>query len=120
MDRSEIKKAYKLAGPQMGVYKITNTTTESIFLGRSGNLNAIMNRHRFELNTGTHSINELQEEWKKTGEKNIKFEIVDKLEPKDDPLYDYSEDLQELENLWIEKLRNDSVKVVRLKNTKIA
>lgn len=120
MDRSEIKKAYKLSGPPMGVYKITNIITGSIFVGRSRNLNAIMNRHRFELSTNTHAIGELQEEWKKSGEEKIKFEIIDKLELKDDPAYNYSDDLQELENLWIEKLQNDGINVIRLKNTKIA
>lgn len=120
MDRSEIKKSYKITGAPMGVYKITNPSSGNIFLGSAKNLTAIMNRHRFELEMNSHNIPELQQAWKKSGGNEIKFEIIDTLEPKEDPGYDYSEDLQELENLWIQKFMDESLKIIRLKNTRLA
>lgn len=117
MDRTEIKRTYKETGPPMGIYKITNRITDHVFLGRAKNLNAIINRHRFELEMKNHKIPELQEAWNRSGEQDIVFEIIDKLDPKTELGYDYSEDLLELEKLWIEKLTSEGMGIFRLKNT---
>jgi biotin operon repressor len=118
MDKSAIKKEYKLKGPQMGVYTILNPDTGNLFIGSARNVDAIINRHKFELSTRTHSIPELQESWNKFGEKNLKFEITDILKPKEEG-YDYREDLKELENLWFEKMSNERDGVIRMKYTGI-
>ena len=39
------------------------------------------------------------------GKENFLFEVLDNLEPKEDPSYNYTEDLQTLEDMWIEKLQ---------------
>jgi len=117
--KTELKKAYKLSPPPMGVYQVKNFETGSIFIGSAKNNNGMINRHTFELSTHNHHIRELQETWDKTKDKNIKFEILDELEPKDDPTYNYSEDLTELETLWIEKLQKEGLEVVRLWRTRV-
>jgi biotin operon repressor len=120
MDRSVIKRTYKQTGTAMGVYSLLNSVTGDFYIGSSKNLNGMMNRHRFELSTKIHTIKEIQDTWNDFGEQKLRFEIVDKLEPKDDPAMNYSEELQELENLWIDKLRKEGKKIIRLKTTRVA
>ena len=64
-----------------------------------------MNSSKFQLNHGSHFNAELQKEFKEFGESNFQFEIIDKLEPKEDSAYNYTDDLKALEFLWIEKLQ---------------
>lgn len=89
----------------MGVYKITNLASGRIFVESSKNLNAIFNRNLFQLRGGLHMNEELQKDFKQTGENNFAFEIVDRLEPKEGQGYDYSKDLLALEEIWLEKLQ---------------
>jgi DNA-binding HxlR family transcriptional regulator len=117
MDKTELKKEYKLKGTPMGVYTILNPDTGSLFIGSAKNVNAIMNRHKFELSTRMHKIEELQVSWNKYKDAKLKFEVVDILKPKDEPGYDYKEDLKELEKLWVEKLQSEGKRIIVMKNT---
>lgn len=105
IDKSAIKKAYKAARQPMGVYRITNTTNGKIFIGVSANIPARINRHKFELTCGSEGIKELQEDYNTFGPQTILFDTVDLLEPKEDPAYDYKDDLLLLAEMWIEKLQ---------------
>lgn len=105
MDKSEIKKQYKSAPPVMGIYRITNLVNKKIFIGSSRNLPGRINRHKFELKFGSEQITGLLDDYKKFGEENFSFEIIDKLEPKEESGYDPRGDLAELEHLWIEQLQ---------------
>ncbi len=104
MDKSELKRHYKDNPPDMGVYQIKNLANNKILIGSHKNLLSRINRHKFELKFGSEGNKGLLEDYKKYGENNFSFEIIDVLKPKDDPDYDYTEDLQVLEELWKEKL----------------
>jgi DNA-binding HxlR family transcriptional regulator len=119
MNKSELKKEYKLKGSPMGVYTIFNPDTGSLFIGSARNVDAIINRHKFELSTHMHRIGELKVSWDRWKDARLEFQIIDHLKAKEEPGYDYREDLEELENLWYEKLKNEGKKVVRMKNTGI-
>lgn len=89
--------------PRMGVYRITHTPSGRTLLGWSMNLNAILNRTRFELQHGSHQNRALLADWKADGADAFTFEILDELKldrPTDRPL----DDLKELLTLWQEKL----------------
>jgi hypothetical protein len=104
--RKEIIKNYKQTPVPMGIYQVKNLTNGKILIGSTKNLKARKNREWMEFETNRHPVKELQEVWNKLGEKGISFEIVDTLEPKkDDPLYNYTKELQVLEELWLEKLQ---------------
>jgi hypothetical protein len=47
----------------------------------------------------------LQSEWKEFGSDAFEFKELEILEPGDDPAYNPAEDLQVLEDLWVEKLK---------------
>lgn len=105
IDKKELKKQYKQTLPPMGIYQIKNLINGKIFIGSSKNLHGKSNSYKFQLNSGLHINRDLQEDYIKYGEQNFTFEILDTLEPKDDPAYKYDEDLKTLEDLWLEKLQ---------------
>ncbi len=104
IDKKAIKKKYKETVQPMGIYRIKNNVNEKIFIGVSKNLNGKINSCRFQLKNGSYIITELQADYNKYGEENFSFDVIDRLEPKEDLTYDYTEDLAVLEEMWLEKL----------------
>ena len=110
INKRELKKNYKHTLQPMGIYIVTNLVNNKILIGRSSNLPGRINRFKFGLKYGTESNRELLEDYKKYGEENFSFGILDELKPKDDPSFDYAEELKVLEGMWIEKLQPFSEK----------
>ncbi|NET32215.1 MAG: GIY-YIG nuclease family protein [Cyanothece sp. SIO1E1] len=102
-DRKALKAAYKEMKFKMGAFQIRNLSNGKLFVGSSANLDAIWNRHRFQLNMGSHRNTELQKEWNTFKEENFVFEILEELPHRDDTS-DYSEELSLLETFYLEKL----------------
>ena len=105
LDRKELIRTYKETPRPAGVYRVRNTVSGRSLVGASLNLPGMLNRHRFQLEHGSHPNRELQEHWKKLGPDAFSFEILDLLEPSSDADYDPSADLLVLEQMWLEKLR---------------
>jgi hypothetical protein len=63
-----------------------------------------LNRHRFQLKAGSHPDARLQADWNELGEEGFELAVLDRLEPRDEPDYDPSKDLEVLKELWLEKL----------------
>ena len=105
IDKKELKKQYKQTLPPMGVYRIENLVNGKILIGSSKNLTGKVNSYKFQLKQGTHMNRELQRDYIQFGEENFSFAVLDYLEPKDGPDYDYANDLATLEEMWLEKLR---------------
>lgn len=105
LDKKEIKRQYKQTIQPMGIYQIKNLANGKIFIGNSKNLNAVFNSSRLQLKTGTFINRDLQHDFIESGEANFSFDVLDRLEPKDDLKYDYTDDLKLLEEMWLEKLQ---------------
>src|SRR3989339_1353003 len=105
IDKKELKKQYKQTLPPMGIYQIKNLVNGKVFIASGKNLHGKSNSYKFQLNSRLHVNSELQDDYTKYGEENFSFEVLDTLEPKDDPAYKYDEDLKTLEDLWLEKLQ---------------
>ena len=104
MDRSQIKRDYKQTLTPMGVFRIRNLVNGKVFIGSGKNLPGKINSHRFQLEAGSHMNKELQGDFGRYGKEAFAFEALDLLEPGKEPSYDYTDDLEALENLWREKL----------------
>ena len=104
MDKVAAKLEYKLSHRPMGVFQIRNTTNDKVFVDSSTNVPGKINRHTFALKAGLHASKPLQADWNDLGELAFEFETLEPVEPRDDPNYDYTGDLQVLEGLWLEKL----------------
>jgi hypothetical protein len=104
INKKEIKKQYKQTLTPMGIFQIKNLVNGKIFIGSSKNLPGSINKHKFALKLNSSVIPDMQKDYNQVGEENFTFEVIDTLSPKEDPAYDYTNDLLVLEELWLEKL----------------
>jgi len=104
-DKRQAKLEYKLSHRPMGVFQIRNTVSGKVFIDSSINVPGKINLHKFALNAASHRSRLLQNDWNEIGEDKFEFEILEPIEPRDDPNYDYAADLVFLEDLWLEKLQ---------------
>ena len=99
------KKLFKQTPRPMGIYQIKNLASGKICIGRAMDLNGKLNSERFQLRNNMHMNRELQGDFNALGEEKFTFEVLDRLQPKQEPGYDYGEDLKTLEVMWLEKLQ---------------
>lgn len=103
--RKDLIRAYKGHVAPMGVFRVTNAVNGKILIGSSKSLDTKFNSILFQLRIGRFPNPALQADFETCGEGAFLYEIVDTLEPKEDPLYNYDDDLKTLEELWLDKLR---------------
>lgn len=103
-DKKALKKEYQQSHRPMGIWLIRNLVNDKVLLGAALNLPGRLNRHKFELQLGSHKSKALQADWKHFGSERFTFEILDEISPRENPDYDYRADLILLEDLWLEKL----------------
>lgn len=103
--RAEVRRAYKEKPPPMGVFAVRNRANGKVLVGASLNVQGALNRIRFELTTGMDRIPGLLEDWKRQGADNFAFEVLDVLEPSEEPGADPKEELKVLEALWLDRLK---------------
>ncbi len=105
VDRKELIRQYKNTRRPVGVFRIRNKVDEKSFVASSVDLPSALNRHRSQLNGGVHANRALQADWDRLGADAFEFESLDVLSPREQPEWNPSDDLRELELLWLEKLR---------------
>ncbi|MFT8322054.1 MAG: GIY-YIG nuclease family protein [Bacillus sp. (in: firmicutes)] len=105
MDRKkELKQLYKETPIEAGIYKIQNQKNGKIFIGSTRNTKTL-NGVKFMLNNGGHTNRELANEWKQFGEQAFTIEIIEILKKKNDPYFNEKEELQKLEEKWLEEFQ---------------
>lgn len=103
--KKELKRQYKLAKPEMGIFVIKNKVNGKCHLQTANNLKAALNGARARLNGGLHLFRGLQMEWDEYGEEGFTFEILERLPyDEDESKLNYSEELSLLQMIWEEKL----------------
>ena len=105
IDRKARIRQYKETLRPAGVFRVRNTATGKSLVGSSPNLPGTLNRHRFQLERGSHPSRELQADWNALGAGAFDFEVLDQLKPSDKPDDDPTEDLKVLKELWLENLK---------------
>jgi hypothetical protein len=103
--RKELKMMYKEMKRPMGVFEIKNNINGRILLCSSTDITSLMNRYRFELRMGVHKDKDLQKEWNEFGEKNFSFKVLEYLKEPDDTSKNLKEELQKLEDKWLDELQ---------------
>jgi len=104
-DKKKIRESYKRMPPDMGVYQVKNLANGKIYIGRAMGLRGKLNSEMFQLRNNLHMNKELQQDFNTLGMDHFAFEVLDRLEMKEAPGYDYSADLRTLEAMWLEKLQ---------------
>ena len=90
------------AFPPMGIYAIRDRASGYRLLGASRNVQASLNRVRFELRMGTHADRVLQAEWHRGGADGLAFEVLELLKEREDAHFDYAGELKALEQIYRE------------------
>ena len=106
--RRELARQARDAFPPMGVYAIVETASGRARVKATRNLQAAMDRTRFELRLGSHPDKALQRLWNEGGEGAIRFQVLDRVKQRDDPAFDYAAELRALEQLHREELEAGS------------
>jgi len=104
VDRKALRRDYKETPRPAGVYRVRNTAQRRALVGSSPNLPGILNRHRFQLDDGSHTDKELQRDWRALGADAFSFDVLDELPPQDDADVDVGEELAVLLAMWRDKL----------------
>lgn len=104
-NRKEIIREYKENPPPAGIFKITNTANGKIMIGKGINVQGRINSNMAQLRFGSHRNSELQEDWKKYGPEVFSFEVLDCLEEDVSHPERQNEELDALEELWLDKLK---------------
>ncbi len=95
----------------MGIFAIRNLENDRMFIASSLNLPGSFNRHKFQLVTGVHSSKSLQKDWSDVGEDGFEFEVLEELPSRSESNHNYADDLEVLEDLWLEKFEPYGEKV---------
>ena len=103
--RAELRRSYKEAPRQAGIFQVKNCKNGKILLGSSTNLHGPFNRIRFELSAGSHDNSALQDDWNQFGPDSFTFEILEVVKPSEDPAFCLQDELTLLEQIWLEKLQ---------------
>lgn len=109
--KKEIATAYAKSFRPMGIFQLRNLENGKIFVGAAMDLDGMRNRIAFSAGQQVVPFDELKEDWARYGADSFVYEIVDQLKPKTDSLADraelaqYKADLDELLELWLDKLQ---------------
>lgn len=103
--QKELKQKYREMKPPMGAYIIKNNVNGKVFMNVSKDIKSTFNSYRFQLKMGSLPKKELQRDWKEYGEEAFIFEVLEYLEyDKKGEKTDYSEELEIMKMIWMEKL----------------
>lgn len=96
--------AYKERKAVGGIYAVRCESSGETWVGQWPDIGTIQTRLWFTLRHGTHPKKELLEAWRRHGETQFRFEILEKLEDETSP-YIRASNLKELASHWREKLK---------------
>ncbi len=103
--KKDLKEEYKFKKFKIGVFQIRNTINNKIYIDSSVNIDAIFNRHRLQLNFGSHPNNLLQNEWIEFGEEKFVFETLAEITQNETEEKDYNKEAKQLAEMYIEELK---------------
>ena len=104
-----LREEYKLRETTAGVFRVVNDVTGKVFLGSALDLHGPLNRIEFELKMGSWRDRRLQEDFTRHGRDKFTFEVLEQVEPSQDPGFDVEQALARLEERYAAALdRNNT------------
>lgn len=102
--KQELKQLAKETKILAGVYQVKNVENQKVFIESTPNLKTVEGQ-KFQLETGSHRNNVLQEEWNKFGKENFLFEVLETLEEKHGARLDVKDALKKMKKKWLDKVQ---------------
>ena len=109
LDKKQITRDYKQQKQPAGIYAVHNKIDNKMYIGTSKNLPAVVRRFEFTLTMESFPYQDLIDDFKKLGKDNFEIKILDELELKNETEKEITAELNLLEALWIEKLKDAGV-----------
>jgi hypothetical protein len=103
-ERREGARAFKERKPSAGIYAIRCSTSGSVWIESSLNLEAAENGQFFQLRNGLHRNKEMQSVWNSEGEKAFSFSVMESL-PEETPSLNLGDLLLERKRHWVEQAK---------------
>ena len=103
--QKDVNREYKERKKPAGVYQIKNLANGKVLIGSSLNLEGPLNKAKFQLMSGGHPNEPLQNEWNEYGPDKFSFDILEVAKIKDDPDFNLQDEVTLLEQIWLEKLQ---------------
>ena len=103
-NKQTLKRQYLETKTRAGVYAIRNKITGRALVAGSTNAQGTLNRHRFELQHAQHRNARLAQDWVEHGETNFLFEVLDMVQPNEDPSFNATQELDMLVSLWRQEI----------------
>lgn len=100
--------AYKERKVVGGIYRVRCEASGEVWVGQWPDIESIQTRLWFTLRQGMNPHRELLEAWRRHGEAQFSFEILEKLEDEESP-YLRASKLKERASYWREKLGANAV-----------
>lgn len=105
MSKREKITAYKERTLVGGVYIITNSLNQKVWLDAAIDLQGSLNRFDFSQKTGICVVLKLQTDWRTMGKSAFSLTVLETIEkPLEQSQEAFKEDIQILKSLWFEKL----------------
>jgi len=95
--RAELRQQYQERTRQAGVFRVVNKANGRVLLGSGLDLHAPLNRVAFELDLRASRIPELNQDVVTYGRDAFVIEVVETVQPRDDPDFDPERELEVLE-----------------------
>jgi hypothetical protein len=102
--RASIRQAYKDRTKQPGVFRVVNTANGRVLLGSGLDLHAPLNRVAFELDTAMCRLPDMRADLATFGRGSFEIEVLETIEPGDDPDFDPKAELEVLEKKYLAML----------------
>jgi hypothetical protein len=106
--RTEVRRAYRDRVKHAGVFRVLNTTNGRVLLGSGLDLHAPLNRVAFELDTAMCPNPDLRRDLEEYGRNSFVIEVIETVEPRDDPDFDPERELEILEQEHLALLDRDT------------
>ena len=109
INKKQIKEDYKSKRQPVGIFAVHNLHDNKMFIGTSKDLPSVLKRFEFTLTMGSFPYQNLIDDYKKLGKDKFAIKILDELEIKEETEKEIDKELIALEELWIEKLKEEGV-----------
>ena len=110
INKKQIIKDYKQQKQPAGIYAVKKKIENKMNIGRTKILPAVVRRFEFTLQMESFPYQDLIDDYKKLGKANFEIKVLDELELKNETDKEIDTELKSLEELWIEKLKDEGVK----------
>ncbi|MCA6068647.1 GIY-YIG nuclease family protein [Chryseobacterium sp. RG1] len=91
----------------IGVLSVKNNMTGKQLIHGSLNLEALVNKMKFQLNAGQFANSQLQKDWKELGSEAFSFEFIYNIEPLENSFINFRKEILKAEKILVSEIKTE-------------